>query len=204
MSYFRIAQIKAFSACFICGRGCSFKTCICQHCKSMLPYHENACIRCGSASKTRICKSCLQTSHIFHRLRSAFWYQGAIKHLLNRFKGLHDSAIGRDLGIMLADEAKNWEQPELVVYLPINLPAYRQQGFCHISFLANVLQKQLKHLKIISYLDLKTQPKDIKHISFFTDVIYSQNSLKTITNLSRKFHNSRLDIWSLAINSINN
>lgn len=132
--------------CVICKRRCLSGPALCTGCLSILPWiSSKSCLVCGAAC-AKSCDSCSDVGDVFQQRIALFEYAFPVDALLKRFKYQEKRAIGRALGLLLAEAAEQQggaDDIDLILPVPLAWPRRKDRGFNQAADLAQVCGKQL-------------------------------------------------------------
>lgn len=110
------------------------------------------CLLCMGASDEVVCPSCaraLPTANpacfpALEEAAAAFAYRFPVDRLVARFKFSADLAVGRWLGVRLADRVRGLARPDVIVAPPLAAERLRERGFNQALELAKVVARDLR------------------------------------------------------------
>lgn len=162
--YHNLAQglAKLFPAvCLICRRTVWSSIDICANCQKNLPQYNTFCLSCAHPlpiQQTR-CVFCTTRAWRFERCVCLLSYRSPATELISAFKYRGHLAIGRSLGILLAQKIlstyKYEELPEVMLAMPLHASKLSERGFNQSVEITRTLS---------SYLPIKTTPNLVRRI----------------------------------------
>lgn len=214
------------AACLLCKRAVSRPVDICLHCEQGLPRQHPRCPRCAHpvALPVTQCAFCIKKPWRFERCVCLFAYRPPIIQLISEFKYHGRLAVGRTLGMLLAQEIMiqytRATLPEAVFAVPLHRSRLRERGFNQSLEIAQVLASCLK-LKMAHALVHRTHPthsqvglsvharaKNMRH-AFVRGNAYTYRSLAVVDDVLTSgasamatarclSANTRIHLWCLA------
>ena len=134
---FQACKDLLFPACCP-GCGLQLPSCrqpLCHHCLPDLAYITSPqCSCCGvpfPSGQDHLCGDCLQDIFSFDLARSVFLYRQPVNTLLTRFKfgGQLSSLDNLSVLVQQADTALSFEEPDLILPVPLHISRLRNRGF---------------------------------------------------------------------------
>jgi len=128
--------------------GCNeLGTWLCQQCVSQTPRVEPPfCFRCGGRLDAPISGLCLQCRIVplqVSRIRAVFYFEGAIREAIHRFKYDGAMALAEPLGQLMADYwLTHATQSDMIVPVPLHSRRRRKRGFNQAALLAEKLSER--------------------------------------------------------------
>ena len=126
--------------CAICGTSGVF---LCERCIATLPPTDGRrCDRCWLPLRGPDCHACAEHPGLLAHLRSAYRYEGGVRHAVHAFKFGGQSSLAPDLGRLLA-EAYEQHRLEADVIVPVPLTGSRRRirGYNQALLVATELSK---------------------------------------------------------------
>ena len=94
-------------------------------------------------STPELCHRCRTLSHQIPRIRAVFYFQGAIREAIHRFKYDGVTALARPLGYLMADYwLTHPTQSDMIVPVPLHPQRRRKRGFNQAALLAKELSER--------------------------------------------------------------
>lgn len=133
--------------CLVCGEAAGAID-LCATCIAALPRNQPACPGCALPlpSAAPACGACLQQPPPFSRLNALWRYEGAIAHLLPRFKFHHDLAAGRVLAQLAVREWQDWDGwhgADRIIPMPLHVSRLGQRGYNQALELARPIARSV-------------------------------------------------------------
>lgn len=132
--------------CTLCGAAGSDRLPLCDSCRSELPYLGRACERCAEPLPvTGVCGRCLRRPPSQDRAHAAFVYAAPLDRLVRGLKFGRQLGLARLTGALLAKAAQtgHWEQPELLIPVPLHDTRLRQRGYDQAQAIARETGRRL-------------------------------------------------------------
>jgi ComF family protein len=136
-----LAELLFPARCLGCGKqlGSSRPPLLCKDCQTGIAIISPPfCPSCGAPSATRFCRYCQQHPFAFDRARSVVVYQEPVRSLIHQLK-FNGSLAGLSSFAALAEEADNaafFQEPDLLLPVPLHIRRLRWRGFNQSLFLA--------------------------------------------------------------------
>ena len=120
---------------------------LCEGCAVSLPLIARPCQRCAEplsdAEMSGVCPKCTAKRPLMQEIHSAFAYQAPLDALVLRFKRGADLACGRVLAQLLAERARLWPRPALLLAVPLHRSRLRERGFDQSALIAKDIAAKL-------------------------------------------------------------
>lgn len=213
--------------CVLCGLP-SGSICICEPCKSDLPWLGLHCYQCGlplGSPKDDICGACIQNPPAFTRTVFPLQYQFPVDRLVQGLKFKRQLASGRILSHLLCETVVNQEMKHPDVLIPVPLHNFRliRRGFnqaCELgSYAGKILDipvlstalRRHRNTQAQSGLSRKQRRKNVRgafywhgpgsaasHIALIDDVMTTATTVSECARVLKKAGAKRVDIWVAA------
>ncbi|AXI82519.1 ComF family protein [Xylella taiwanensis] len=136
------------SRCLACDEPGHHGKPLCTACQRLLPWMENACLRCAAPLRERerihaTCGRCLCDPPPLETVHAAFLYHWPINMFIPRFKFHQDLACGRLLADNMATAAQHWPRPQALVPVSLHHGRLRARGYDQALELARGVGTQL-------------------------------------------------------------
>ena len=120
----------------------------CEECLSRVPRIEPpTCVRCGrevEAFSPRLCSRCRKASLEIERIRSAVYFEGALRKAVHRFKYEGLTVLANPLGSLMVEcWSRHPISADVLVPVPLHRGHLRKRGFNQSALLANELANRL-------------------------------------------------------------
>ena len=138
------------SRCPVCLCSISFPQTICSECLRAFHYIDHPrCERCGTPFKSpeqddHLCQSCLFDEWSFDGALSIFFYRGALRDAVHRFKYSGRVVLAAALANLIRQRAAEWVEhdgADVMVPVPSRTPNLRRRGFNPPLMLARNLHR---------------------------------------------------------------
>ena len=121
---------------------------LCQQCVSQTPRVEPPfCVRCGGrvdAANSELCPRCRTGQPEIPRIRAVFYFEGAIREAIHRFKYDGVIALAQPLGYLMADYwLTHPTQSDMIVPVPLHPQRRRKRGFNQAALLSKELSERV-------------------------------------------------------------
>lgn len=121
---------------------------LCQQCVRQTPRVEPPfCLQCGASVEvpsSELCLRCRTLAHQIPRIRAVFYFEGAIREAIHRFKYDGVTALAQPLGYLMAD---HWlthpTQSDIIVPVPLHPQRRGKRGFNQAALLAKELSERV-------------------------------------------------------------
>jgi len=216
------------SHCFLCSAVTRLPhDLICQSCEREFDKNQPVCPTCASPfsrHKNLPCGVCQKTPPAYHSVYRFAPYDAPLDRLILQFKFQQKLAIGKKLGLLMAQDIKMRQLvlPDLLIPVPLHATRLRQRGYNQALEMARPIAKELK-LPIDLYscirkkpttdqigLSAKLRKSNLKgafivnsdfsdtHVAIVDDVMTTGS---TVNELSQQLINAgarRVDVWVCA------
>ena len=127
--------------CAVCGTSGVF---VCEGCIAGLPRADGRrCERCWLPLRGRECYACAEHPSRLERLRSAFRYEGGVRHVVHAFKFGGQSSLAPSLGNLLAEAGELYGlEADAIVPVPLTASRRRIRGYNQALLMANELSQR--------------------------------------------------------------
>lgn len=216
--------------CVLCGASAGASDGLCLDCLSDLPWPQLPCARCAEELKpdsdSSWCERCLLTPPAFDNCIALLRYQFPARELIASFKFRAGFAVGRSLGILLAERllsAAADSLPEMLLPVPLHQQRLRHRGFNQSTLLAQAVssrsgipvvncasrvrattiqrtlraEARLDNLKEAFVVD-PVQLRHVQHVVIVDDVVTTMNTVNSLTIALRKAGVVRIDVLCAA------
>ncbi len=173
-NFFRAVQnvsarlaVLAGKRCAICGTVIEESgpgTIVCQDCSTQLTSRKGGycgiCARIYALenSSTHLCFDCRNRSFSWHEMSFFSVYQGLLKDIILRYKFSNDLGLGKVLGGLLIEAARNNANKDLdfIIPVPLHPKRLRQRGFNQSLELSRILGRDFG-LEVLGDVLVKTK-----------------------------------------------
>lgn len=153
--------------CILCSDSVPTLDSLCPQCEATLPtLHGPRCQRCGDPVDSPLidlCLPCGTQRHAVDRILSLGPYQGAWGHLVRAFKFEREIAIGRWLGVRMADMLLTdpcCQDLDAITFVPMTRRDQRRRGFNQAEVMARLIGRRLS-LPVVQLL-AKTRETELQ------------------------------------------
>jgi ComF family protein len=213
--------------CVLCGM-LSGSICICEACKTDLPWLGPHCHQCGlplGSPKDNICGACIQKTPPFTRTVCPLQYQFPVDRLVQGFKFKRQLASGRILSHLLCETVISREVtlPDMLIPVPLHNFRLIKRGFNQAyelsSYAGKILDvpvlstalRRYRNTQAQSGLSRKQRRKNVRgafywqppgiaasHIALVDDVMTTATTVSECARVLKKAGAKRVDIWVAA------
>ena len=213
--------------CVLCGEA-SGSVCICEPCKTDLPWLGPHCHQCGlplGSPMDKICGACIQTAPPFTRTVCPLQYQFPADRLVLAFKFNRQLAAGRVLSQLMCEyvAGRNLSHPDMLIPVPLHSFRMTKRGFNQAYELGSHASRVLgipmhatslrrhRNTKAQSGLSRKQRRKNVRgafywhglkkpgrHVALIDDVMTTGTSVTECARVLKKAGAKRVDVWVTA------
>ena len=213
--------------CILCGQACG-AICICEPCKSELPWTGINCRQCGlplGAAKDDVCGLCIQNPPPFTRTFCPLHYEFPADRLVQLFKFKHQHASGRVLSHLLGEHvsAQPSHYPDVLIPVPLHNLRMIKRGFNQAYELGWYISKLLdiplhagslrrrRNTKAQSGLSRKQRHKNMRnafywhgvkpaarHVALIDDVMTTGTTVSECARVLKHAGARQVDVWVTA------
>lgn len=226
----RIAAWLWPSSCVLCGQRGQNGLDLCAMCECDLPYNHRACTRCAMPlenvdSNAGVCGRCLWRAPRFHACIAPFRYEYPLDRLIHALKYRGQTACGRVLGRLLANQLParpRADLPQLVIPTPLALRRYRTRGFNQSREIALPLAsaldidiggdlvirqrdtgeqaglKQAERRRNVRDAFALVKPLSADHVAIVDDVITTGSTANEMAKVLLRAGARRVEVWAVA------
>ncbi len=210
--------------CLLCG-GPSVAICICEPCRTELPWPGSHCLQCAlplSSPVDKICAACIQKRPPFTRTLCPLQYQFPADRLVQSFKFRRQLAAGRILSHLMCECVVAADQPfpELLIPVPLHMLRLMKRGFNQAYELSSYAGKLLsiplaasalrraRHTRAQSGLTRSHRRRNLRgafswhgprltglHVALVDDVMTTGTTVGECARVLKKAGAKRIDIW---------
>lgn len=210
--------------CVLCGMS-SGSSCICDPCRTDLPWTGLHCDQCGlplASPNDDICGQCIQNTPPFSRTVCPLQYQFPADRLVQSFKFNRHLTAGRILSQLMCDCALNstGQLPDVLIPVPLHKLRVIKRGFnqaCELgSHISRVLDipllsaslRRRRHTKAQSGLSRKQRRQNVRgafywvgavkpahHVALIDDVMTTGTTVAECARVLTKAGAKRVDVW---------
>jgi ComF family protein len=119
---------------------------LCAECLTQVPRVEPPfCARCGDKVATEsLCTRCRTSPLQIERIRSAVYFEGALREAIHQLKYKGRTALAKPLGnLMAAYWQRNPMPSDVVVPVPLHADRLRERGYNQAALLAHELTREI-------------------------------------------------------------
>lgn len=215
------------SLCILCGHP-SDAGCLCQACKSELPWTGTSCSSCGLPLGTSVdkrCGACISLPPPYLRTICPLRYEFPADRLVQAFKFRKQLTAGRILARFMCDYviSKGGQKPDTLIPVPLHGLRFMKRGFNQAHELAEHLDRSLKipmyssslrrrrYTKAQSGLSRKQRRKNVhgafywhgsrspgSHVALIDDVMTTGTTVGECTRVLKKAGAKQVDVWVAA------
>lgn len=199
---------------------------LCQRCADSLPYHHNACPRCGLALAGPIagcCGHCQTHPPAFDATFALFRYEEPARHLIHALKFRANYPCARLLGQLMAEALSDLaERPGRLIPVPLHPKRYRERGFNQAAEIARGISRQLQipvelnccartratppQTELPARERLRNLRKAFRivtipqasHVAIVDDVVTTGTTVNELAKVLRAAGIERIDVWACA------
>ena len=213
--------------CVLCG-GPSGAICICDGCKTDLPWLGSHCLRCAlplGSPKDTICGACIQNPPPFLRTICPLEYEFPVSRLVQGFKFKRQLAAGRVLGHLICEHIslKEADLPDMLIPVPLHGLRMISRGFNQAYELATYASRVLsvdlqadairrkRHTRAQSGLSRKQRRQNLRgafcwhgprkparHVALVDDVMTTGTTVTECARVLKRAGAKRVDVWVAA------
>lgn len=210
--------------CVLCGLP-SGAICICEPCKTDLPWAGPQCRQCGlplPAAQDQICGQCIQNPPCFSRTVSPLQYRFPADHLVRALKFHRQLAEGRVLSHLMCEHVivEGVTLPDALIPVPLHRIRMIQRGFNQASELGSYASRVLgipqltaglrrkRYTKAQSGLSRKQRRSNVRgafywhgrnkpgrHVALIDDVMTTGTTVSECARVLKKAGAQRVDVW---------
>ena len=213
--------------CVLCGSPAT-RSCLCEACKSDLPWIASQCLQCGLPLNTindEICGQCIGNTPPFTRTLAALKYQFPADRLVQSFKFSRQLVAGRILSRIMCERAirTGIDRPGAIIPIPLHRRRLVQRGFnqayergadisrqLNVPLLATALRRR-RNTKAQSGLNRKQRRQNLsaafywagatkpcRHVVLVDDVMTTGTTVTECTRVLKTAGAKRVDVWVAA------
>ena len=183
-----VGLLNRFEDLFLKNHGClscrreiadGTKFSLCKNCFENLEIIEgNICKKCGEEipHENSICDTCKNTDYDFDRSRSFAKYGEIASAIVKRFKYNGKKYYGRYIAELMSEKRDNFENIDVILFVPIGDKRKRERGFNQAEGIANEISK----LTNIPVVDAFQKIGNEKHQAGLSQKDRRQNLVGTI------------------------
>ncbi len=151
----KISSLFAIKQCLLCQqpllRQNIHSPFFCDTCYLDLPWHSQACFRCGNVFSITddqpICGQCLLQPPPYQRLIATWYYHSPIREIIAALKFKHNFCYATALAQHLLTSINNnylHDLPDRIIPVPLHRHRLRQRGFNQAQIIAKKIAKKLQ------------------------------------------------------------
>jgi len=210
--------------CVLCGMS-SGSSCICDPCRTDLPWTGLHCHQCGlplASPEDKICGQCIQSSPPFARTVCPLHYRFPADRLVQSFKFNRQLVAGRILGQLMCEHIldRGEHYPDALIPVPLHKLRMAKRGFnqaCELgSHLSKVLDiplfsaslRRRRNTKAQSGLSRKQRRNNVagafywhgpitppRHVALIDDVMTTGTTVIECARTLKKAGAKQVDVW---------
>lgn len=218
----------SFGQCLLCGTSAGDG--ICLECLADLPWPQHPCRHCAEElpadAESAWCERCLLMPPAFDLCMPLLRYAFPARELIASFKFRAGFAVGRTLGILLAERlmaVTAEDLPQVLLPVPLHQQRLRQRGFNQSTLLARQVssrsgipvlhclrrvrattaqrtlhaEARQENLKAAFVVDVP-RLRGIDHVAIVDDVVTTMNTVNTLAMALRRAGVARIDVLCVA------
>ncbi len=214
-------------ACVLCNDPAGIIS-LCDACQKDLPRIKYCCSQCGLPFQEKLdnalCGECQQTLPPIDYLISSLAYDYPVGYLVSQLKFNRNLTYAKILSRLLLNtlQSQTFEQPDLIIPVPLHKNRLRKRGFNQALEIARPLAKALniplakhaiqriKQTDAQSLLNAKERRKNLrhsfritetitaKHVVLIDDVVTTGSTTFELANLLKKSGIEKVGVWTVA------